>query len=121
MKCLRRSSGEKNRGRIRISAVNAWTEIYSVIKGGMDSTYTFNYYLRKDVISWTRYKKMKSSMEYLDDKEKHQLYMIYLKYEEWKEKHHYYDFMDVVRHVFKFYPSWSKFPLGKITLFCILI
>ena len=92
----------KSKGSIRISAINAWTEIFTIIKGNYISYYTTHF-----IIPWLVYKDMKSSMDYLEDFERHHLYLIYVKYENWKAKHNYYDFMDVVRHVSIYYPSWK--------------
>ncbi|CAI2362242.1 unnamed protein product [Moneuplotes crassus] len=92
---------KKNLCGIKLSALNVWTEIFSVIKGGVECVH--------NIISWDSYCKMKSPMDdYIDETEKYRVYLMYLKYEQWKGKHHYYDFMDVVRHVFKYYPSWKR-------------
>jgi superfamily I DNA/RNA helicase len=100
---------KKNKGRIKVSAMNVWTEIFSVIKGGLQTDWWS--YIRHgscSVVSKTRYLRMKSSMDYLDAKERLQIYWIYVKYEKWKNAHNYYDFMDVVRHVFYHFPSYRK-------------
>jgi superfamily I DNA/RNA helicase len=99
----------KNKGRIKISAMNVWTEIFSVIKGGLQTDWWS--FVRRgsySIMSHSCYMRIKSSMPYLDNREKNQLYWIYVKYEGWKAKNNYYDFMDVVRHVFLYYPVWWK-------------
>lgn len=93
----------KSKGSLKISAINAWTEIFTVIKGNFISYYSPSY-----IIPWAIYKEMKSSMDYLDEFERNHLYLIYVKYEKWKTKHNYYDFMDVVRHVSVYYPTWRR-------------
>ena len=98
----------KNKGKLKLSALNIWTEIYSVIKGGISAIHNTKYNYYEDIISWEAYKKMESPMEdSISLDEKHRIYLLYMKYEKWKKKHYYYDFMDVVRHVFKFYPHWK--------------
>jgi hypothetical protein len=98
----------KNKGSLRISALNVWNEIYSVIKGGLDAIINAKRYYNMGIVDKGTYTGMKSSMEdYITDRERHLVYLIYVKYEKWKNMHHYYDFMDVVRHVFKYYPYWS--------------
>ena len=64
----------KSKGSIRISAINAWTEIFTIIKGNYISYYTTHF-----IIPWLVYKDMKSSMDYLEDFERHHLYLIYVK------------------------------------------
>lgn len=60
---------------------------------------------------------MRSSMEdYISLDEKNRIYLIYVKYEDWKYKNHYYDFMDVVRHVIRFYPFYSKQNLDYLVV-----
>ena len=93
----------KSKGSLKISAINAWTEIFTIIKGNFISYYTVNY-----LVPWVIYKDMKSSMDYLEENERHHLYLVYVKYENWKNKHNYYDFMDVVKHVSVYYPSWKR-------------
>jgi superfamily I DNA/RNA helicase len=99
----------KNKGRIKLSAMNVWTEIFSVIKGGLQTDW-FAYIRRGNysVMSKRNYMKLKSSMDYLSDKERLQIYWLYIKYESWKNWHNLYDFMDVVKHVFCNFPMHFK-------------
>jgi ATP-dependent exoDNAse (exonuclease V) beta subunit len=99
----------KNKGRIKLSSMNVWTEIFSVIKGGLQTDWWS--YVRRgsySIMSHANSMKLKSSMEYLSVKERYLLYWIYVKYESWKSQHNYYDFMDVVKHVFFHFPVYWK-------------
>jgi hypothetical protein len=97
----------KNKGNLKLSAMNVWTEIYSVIKSsGCTLNIMCNYY-GSQILTQKMYMQLKSSMNYISDDEKQKIYLIYIRYEKWKTKHNYYDFMDVVRHVFRFYPFWK--------------
>ena len=99
----------KNKGRIKLSAMNVWTEIFSVIKGGLQTDWWA--FVRRgsySIISHSNYMRMESSMKYLSPRERNQLYWIYVKYEKWKTEHNYYDFMDVVKHVFFYFPIYWK-------------
>ena len=99
----------KNRGRIKLSAMNVWTEIFSVIKGGLQNNW-YNFVRRGtySIMSKSVYMKTKSSMDYLEDKERARIYWLYVKYEDWKTKNNLYDFMDVVKHVYFYYPKYWK-------------
>jgi len=60
---------------------------------------------------------MKSSMEgSITMEQKRALYLIYVKYENWKIKNNYYDFMDVVKHVFKYYNSSNVARLDYLVI-----
>ena len=99
----------KNKGRLSISAMNVWTEIFSVIKGGLQTDWYG--YIRRGATSIMQKKKyfnIKSSMDYLSLKERNQIYWIYVKYEQWKTENNLYDFMDVVKHVSLHYPGYLK-------------
>jgi len=86
----------KNKGnKLNLSALNIWTEIYSVIKGGTN----FYYYRYHQVMPLNTYMTIKSSMSFLSNEEKIKVYYIYVRYEQWKNENNLYDFMDVVRHV----------------------
>ena len=99
----------KNKGRLSVSAMNVWTEIFSVIKGGLQTDW-FNYVRRgsSSVMQKKKYFAIKSSMPYITPKEKNQIYWLYVKYEQWKNENNFYDFMDVVKHVSLHYPSYLK-------------
>ena len=70
-----------------------WTEIYSVIKGGMRASESYLGYLQLHEYM-TRH-----AGEYLTGGEKRTIYYVFLSYEKWKKKVGAYDFMDVVQHV----------------------
>jgi len=78
----------------QLSPLLVWTEIYSVIKGGF---YTARYSC--GYVPFEVYLETSSVKSYLSPSELHQVYMIFLKYESWKEQMKAYDFMDVVNHV----------------------
>ena len=68
----------KNKGRLSVSAMNVWTEIFSVIKGGLQTDW-FNYVRRgsSSVMQKKKYFAIKSSMPYITPKEKNQIYWLY--------------------------------------------
>ena len=106
----------KNKGSLRLSALNVWTEIYSVIKGGIDNISAYQS-SNVDLTDWNTYRRMKSSMqESVTEEQKRKIYLIYLNYEKWKRKNGYYDFIDVVKHVFYHYPSWTKHKLDYLVV-----
>ena len=77
----------------RLSPTFIWTEIMSVIKGGIAHKNQLHqkYFSRKQYLS--RYS------DVLTKKEKSTIYYIFLKYEEWKLNSRAFDFLDVVNHV----------------------
>lgn len=107
----------KNKGRIKLSAMNVWTEIFSVIKGGLQTDW-FSYIRRgnSSIMSKAKYMKIKSSMDYLSNNEKVQVYYLYVKYEHWKMQNNMYDFMDVVKHVFYHFPIHSKTKIDYLVV-----
>ena len=107
----------KNKGRLKVSAMNVWTEIFSVIKGGLQTDW-YSYIRRGtgSVMSKTKYMRIQSSMNYLSMKERAQIYWIYVKYEQWKNSHNMYDFMDVVRHVFYHFPIYNKTKIDYLVV-----
>lgn len=79
----------------KLSASSVWTEIYSVIKGGMRAAEsTFGYVQLAD------YLRLEGS-EYLSGGEKRNIYYAFLAYEKWKKNVGAFDFMDVVQHEWK--------------------
>ena len=70
-----------------------WTEIYSVIKGGLKSCYYYQGYLPKQMYV------NKEGSYFLDANERRLIYFIFLEYEKWKGEQNAYDFMDVVNHL----------------------
>ena len=107
----------KNKGNLKLSAINVWTEIFSVIKGGINSIrFGFSYY-HYGICSKNMYmKNLKSSMDYISNNEKHRIYLLYIKYENWKTNNHYYDFMDIVRHVIRNYPYKKKHSIDYLVV-----
>ncbi|CDW72543.1 lupus brain antigen [Stylonychia lemnae] len=79
----------------KFSPTLVWTEIYSVIKGGMQSGLYYMGYLPRDVYI----KEEASEFLYLDEKKA--IYYIFLEYEKWKAEQRAYDFMDIVNHIQK--------------------
>ena len=77
----------------KISPTLVWTEIYSVIKGGLKSSTFYMGYLPKQL-----YNKSEGS-DFLTCNEKKTIYYLFLEYEKWKAEQHAYDFMDVVNHL----------------------
>lgn len=77
----------------RLSPTLVWTEIYSVIKGGMQSCYFYQGYLPK------REYVFKEGSYFLNYNEKRLIYFIFLEYERWKSEQNAYDFMDVINHL----------------------
>lgn len=68
----------KNKGnKLNLSALNVWTEIYSVIKGGCN----FYYYRYHSVMPLQTYLTLKSSMNFIQNDEKIKVYYIYVWYE----------------------------------------
>mmetsp|Transcript_42011 Transcript_42011/g.48677 ORF Transcript_42011/g.48677 Transcript_42011/m.48677 type:complete len:275 (+) Transcript_42011:1839-2663(+) len=107
----------KNKGRLRISAMNVWTEIFSVIKGGLQTDwYSFSRLGTSSVMSKKKYFRLKSSMDYLTPSEKNQVYWIYVKYEEWKNRNNMYDFMDVVKHVMYHSRFYNKSKIDYLVI-----
>ena len=107
----------KNKGKLKVSAMNVWTEIFSVIKGGLQTDWYS--YIKKgigSVMSRTKYMKIKSSMDYLSMTERAQIYWLYIKYEQWKNAQNMYDFMDVVRHVFYHFPIYNKTKIDYLVV-----
>jgi len=107
----------KNKGRIKVSAMNVWTEIFSVIKGGLQTDW-FNFFKNgtNSIMSWKNYTKLKSSMPYLNDYERNKVYSMYVKYEQWKHQNNLYDFMDVVKHVFSNLQSHWKTKIDYLVV-----
>ncbi|CAI2383785.1 unnamed protein product [Moneuplotes crassus] len=90
----------KHKGSLKLSALKVWTEIYSVIKGGLNSLMSIKYY-QADILEYREYCEIKSTIDNFESpEEKYKLYLIYLQYEKWKARNNLYDFMDVVRHIF---------------------
>lgn len=64
----------------KLSPTLVWTEIYSVIKGGMSSCQYYQGYLpKKDYVQ-------KEGSYFLSNTEKYLIYFIYLEYERWKSE-----------------------------------
>ena len=79
----------------RISAQTAWTEIYSVIKGGIKAASSyFGYVEIEDYLQ-------NEASSFLSGGEKRSIYYAFLSYEKWKKNVDAYDLMDVVQHVWK--------------------
>ena len=96
----------KSKGSIKLSALNVWTEIYSVIKGGIGN---ISLYFSNGVLNYNEYLTSQSSMgDSISRSVKRQIYLIYMKYEKWKNQNNCYDFMDVVNHVFRNYPQTTN-------------
>lgn len=82
----------------KLSANIVWTEIYSVIKGGIGAAKSVLGYLQcHDYLSLNS----GNSSSFLTGGEKRNIYYCFLSYENWKKNVGAYDFMDVVRHVWK--------------------
>lgn len=79
----------------KLSPTLIWTEIYSVIKGGLKSCEYYMGYLPKHI-----YVKNEAS-DFLNINEKKTIYYIFLQYEKWKSEQRAYDFMDIVNHLQK--------------------
>ena len=77
----------------KLSPTLVWTEIYSVIKGGMQSCSYYLGYLPKHV-----YVKSHGS-GFLTYNERRLIYFLYLEYERWKSEFNAYDFMDIANHI----------------------
>ena len=107
----------KNKGNLKLSAINVWTEIISVIKGGINSIRLgFSYYHYGICSKKVYMRNLKSSMDYINEYEKMRIYMLYVRYENWKNENHFYDFMDVVRHVIRNYPYKKKFNVDYLVV-----
>jgi superfamily I DNA/RNA helicase len=79
----------------KISSTLVWTEIFSVIKGGMSSCQYYMGYLPKQAYV------QKEGSEFLGLNERRMIYYLFLEYERWKAEQNAYDFMDVVNHLQK--------------------
>ena len=76
----------------KIAPLVAWTEICSEIKGRVDSfTYDGEAGISSEVYLATSRKKKQTKHGFLTDKEKQQIYWIFLKYEQWKQQYRAYD------------------------------
>ena len=74
----------------KITAQTIWTEIYSVIKGGIKATSSyFGYVQMEDYLQ-------NEASSFLNGSEKRAIYFAFLSYEKWKKNVDAYDFMDVV-------------------------
>ena len=88
----------------KLSASTVWTEIYSVIKGGLRATKSyFGYVFLQDYL-------LTEGSAFLTGGEKRLIYYTFLSYEKWKEKVGAFDFMDVVHHVWS--NRWSGMTYG---------
>ena len=76
----------------KLSPAFIWSEIMSIIKGGIEEEY-------QNFLSNRMYRKWGS--KWLSEKEKNTIYYIFLQYEQWKLNLHAFDFLDVVSHVLK--------------------
>ena len=79
----------------KLSPTVVWTEIYSVIKGGLSSSHYYMGYLPRHI-----YIKDEAS-SFLNLNEKKTIYYLFLEYEKWKAEQRAYDFMDVINHLQK--------------------
>jgi superfamily I DNA/RNA helicase len=70
-----------------------WTEIFSVIKGGLLSS---NYY--KGFVDFKIYFQ-KLASPCLNKQERRTIYWIFLEYEKWKSEENAFDLMDLVHHI----------------------
>jgi len=75
----------------KLSSTFIWTEIMSVIKGGINRNTHQRFASRKEY--------QEKGSVWLSKKEKNTLYYVFLQYEEWKMKARLFDFLDVVNHV----------------------
>jgi hypothetical protein len=74
----------------KITSNTVWTEIYSVIKGGLKAAKSYIGYVQlEDYL-------LKEGSSFLNGKEKRAIYFAFLQYEKWKRNVGAYDFMDVV-------------------------
>jgi len=72
-----------------------WTEIYSVIKGGMKSCgYYLGYLPKHDYVE-------SQGSGFLKKDERRLIYYLFLEYERWKKEVNAYDFMDIINHLQK--------------------
>ena len=76
----------------RLSANLIWTEIYSVIKGSLNSSNCYYGWL-----SVREYLQLGTT--FLNGAEKRYVYYCFMQYENWKSKVNAFDLMDVVNHV----------------------
>ena len=80
----------------KLSSLVIWTEITSEIKGRVDS------YKHEDGgIGITSYlaKSGKKKGNFMEVEEKYEVYIIWIRYEQWKNEMRAYDFNDVVNHI----------------------
>ena len=96
----------------RFSPTLVWTEIYSVIKGGMQSASYYMGYLPRHIY-------LSEASEFLYLNERKAIYYIFLEYEKWKSEQRAYDFMDVVNHIQK--RLWYGEVLKRMTMDYLMV
>jgi len=79
--------------RNKLSETMIWTEIFSVIKGGMKAADDYKGFLPLDVYMRSEGSKVLSANE------KFTIYWIFCEYEKWKDHSNAFDLMDLVQHL----------------------
>ena len=81
----------------KLSPTFIWSEIMSVIKGGLiEDRWTKDWKFRKFM---TKREYRRNGSKWLTEREQNTIYYIFLQYERWKLNVHAFDFLDVVNHV----------------------
>jgi len=81
----------------KLDPLTVWSEIYSVLKGHEDAVKYNDYFLPLN--EYLEILEHKSSALTLS--ERYQVYMLFLKYEKWRQRMKAYDMMDLTNHILK--------------------
>ena len=81
----------------KLDSLVAWTQIFSEIKGRVNS-YEYD---EGGIPAEVYIRSSKRKKDFLTQDEQYQVYLIFLKYEQWKYECRAYDQQDVVNHILK--------------------